>query len=446
MADILGVMVAMMISLSAVTGFMKWADMGTAAIVSSGVAGQGTIYLRAVERYVQDNAASIGTVATATTPFTITTAMLVSTNYLPAGFTGGNRWGQTWQAEVLQPAAGKLQAAVMTTGGQPITEAKQLVQIAAQMGAQGGFVPPANMLGNSAYTPSKAFGSFGGWSLPITGFTNPGAGHLFSLLAFSSTQSSNGYLYRVAVPGQPQLNAMQTDLSMTDSGGVAHDINSARNMNTQNMTATAAVTGNTYSGAGGRFTVDATGRQGSAGHAPGDLPTGWGGGLSTGDVYAQGTVGAGNAGSVAAYMGKDGAVGAANGAFRVTTSGVINLASQGSSGAACTIGSGAAALTTDSAGVLLNCVGGRWTPSGGKLQSAAFFNGVTDGTVIPAPDCPSTATPLARATVTNIYIDPTAAASYASSGAGPWVILIRNGSNTPIPGGTAQVETFCAFS
>lgn len=445
MADILGVMVALIISLTSVTGFMKWASMGTSTIVSSGVAGQGTIYMRAVERYVQDNAAAIAAVATPTTPFTITTATLVATNYLPGGFTGGNMWGQTWQAQVLQPAAGQLQAAVMTTGGQPITDAKQLVQIAAQMGAQGGFVPPANMLGNAAYVPSKAFGSFGGWSLPIAGFTNPGAGHIFALLAFSSTQSSNGYLYRVAVPGQPQLNAMQTELSMTDTGGTAHNINGIAAANALAVNASGLITAGTYSGGAGKFQVDVTGRIGSGNHAPGDVPSGWSGGVATADVYAHGSVGAGTGGTVAASMANDGTMVAASGGFRVNASGVVNIASQGSSGAACTITTGAAALTTDVAGVPLTCVGGRWTPIGGKLQKAGFFNAV-DGTIIPTPSCPATATPSIIVTMTNIYIDPTASASYLSSGAGPWVVLIRNGSNTPIPGGAAQVETFCAFS
>ncbi|WP_204278965.1 shufflon system plasmid conjugative transfer pilus tip adhesin PilV, partial [Klebsiella aerogenes] len=65
-------------------------------------------------------------------------------------------------------------------------------------------------------SPSNANGAFGAWqvNLGASGFTNAGSGHVANLLAFTSQQSNANYLYRVSVPGHPELNAMQTDLSM----------------------------------------------------------------------------------------------------------------------------------------------------------------------------------------------------------------------------------------
>jgi len=437
-------MASLVISMAALAGFIPWAKAAMANIMNAATAGQGRLVIKAVEQYVQDNGPALASSATATTPVTISYAMLQSQGYIPAGFTSRNPFGQDWQAQVLQPAPGKLETLVTSTGGTAIA-AKYLSQIAAQMGAQGGYVPYAGQLGNAAMTPSVAVGAFGAWSKPMGNFSNPGSGHMAALLAFSGTQTSNGFLYRIAVPGRPDLNAMQTDLSMTDQSGSAHDINGIRTANAQTANVAGQVAAGTINAAGGRFQVDAQGRAGSGGYAPTDLPAGWSGGLSTGDVYSHATVGAGTGGQVAAAMTANGAIRGANGDFQVHTTGIVSMTAKGSSGSGCSIPSGSSAMTTDSAGVPLACVNGRWRPIGGTHQRAGFFLAV-DGDVIPAPDCPSTATPLAKATVQSLYIDPTSSASYTAPGSGPWTVNIRNGSNAPIPGATAQVETFCAFN
>lgn len=443
MSSILGTIAALIISLIAVSGFTSWAKMGGTNIINAAVAGQAVTFNGAVQRYVQDNGPAIATVATPTSPYTITPAMLAT--YLPSGFSAGNPWKQQWQAQVLQPSAGQLETLVTTTGGIPIDDPKQLIQIAAQVGAQGGYIPYAGMLGNASYDPSTAIGTLGAWSRQMTGFSNPGAGHLASLLSFSGIQTSNGYLYRIAVPGQPQLNAMQTNLSMTDASGAAHDINGIRVANAQTVAATGAVTAGTFATNNNAFRVDAGGRVGSAGYAPDDLPGGWGGGVSTFDVYSHGTMAAGAGGNIAASMNSAGAIRGASGRFNVESNGVVSLSTVGASGNGCAIQNGQSAVTTDSAGVPLACVNGVWTPIGGKQQKAGFFTAV-DGNLIPAPNCPSTAIPQIIVTVANIYIDTTASASYGASGGGPWVVYIRNGTNSPIPGAVAQVETFCAFN
>ncbi|MDR3574864.1 MAG: hypothetical protein P4L50_13455, partial [Anaerolineaceae bacterium] len=50
--------------------------------------------------------------------------------------------------------------------------------------------------------------------VPMAGYNSPGAGHLAALIAFNNGNLQNDYLYRVAVPGNPALNTMQTDLNM----------------------------------------------------------------------------------------------------------------------------------------------------------------------------------------------------------------------------------------
>ncbi len=444
MSDLVSVMAAMVLSLLSITGFVQWTKTGLANVKLAVTAGQMAILNKAVQQYVQDNSAALAAIATSTTPVTVTVANLQALNYVAPGFAATNSFGQTWQAQVLQPTAGQLETIVMSTGGTAISDPKQLVQIAAQAGAQGGYVPYAGMLGNAAYVTTTAVGSLGAWTLPMGSFTNPGSGHLVSLLAFGSVAGNNSYLYRTAVAGHPELNAMQTDLSMTDTGGTAHNINGVATIGAQTVTAAGAVTAATFNTPNGRFSVDASGRIGSGGYAPSDLPGGWGGGISSADIYSHNTIAVGTGGSVAAYMNNSGSMVAANGQFQVTSGGVVNLGAQGTSGAGCSIAAGSSAITTDSSGVILSCQAGVWHPIGGRQQKQAFYT-VSDGTFIPSPSCPGSGTPQIIITPLTMYIDTTASLSYTATGSGPWTVFIRDGSNSPV-GATAAVETYCAFN
>jgi hypothetical protein len=160
--------------------------------------------------------------------------MLIAAGYLPAGFSTTNPFRQTWQFQTLQPTPGTLQTLVTSQGGNAITDTKQLVQIAAQ--GRGGFVPYANQGGDATMNTNTAYGAFGYFKLPLTNYTNPGSGHIASLLAFTSAQTNGNYLYRVNV-GQPALNAMQTDLSMTDVAGTPHNVTGANLISTQSLQA-----------------------------------------------------------------------------------------------------------------------------------------------------------------------------------------------------------------
>lgn len=153
MDAILGYMIAIALSLLSVGQFYQWQASGMTNVQTAAAASQQVIYNKAAAQYVQDNGTSIAAIATPTVPVTITTAMLISSGYLPNGFSTTNVFGQTWQLQVLQPTAGTLQSVVQSVGGRAIADTVQLVQIAAQAGAQGGFVPYAGQNGDATMTP-----------------------------------------------------------------------------------------------------------------------------------------------------------------------------------------------------------------------------------------------------------------------------------------------------
>lgn len=281
MEAILSSIVAIFLSLAGIAGFSQYAKIGIQGVQTAATSTQMQVFDKAATQYVADNGATIAESATSTSPVTITATQLVAGGYLPTGYANVNPFGQSWQAQVLQPSSGQLETLVTSTGGVAISDTKQLAQIAAQTGAQGGFVPYANQAGDS-FNTSNAYGTYGAWSVPLTSFSNPGSGHLASLLAFTDVTANTQYLYRVQVPNHPELNAMQTDLGMTDTGGTAHNINGANTVN--------AVTG--------QF----SGQIGAVGLSPSDFPTGWGGGLRTDDVLANGTIAVGSSSSQTAYM------------------------------------------------------------------------------------------------------------------------------------------------
>lgn len=126
---------------------------------------------------------------------------------------------------------------------------------------------------------------------------------------------------------------------------------------------------------------------------PNDLPSGWSGGLRTNDVYAAGTVGAGSGGAVNAYMNSSGNIYASNdvnvghqvNAQYVWASGNLNsnyIHSNGNIDADGRLNAGEFLYIngkanvgancspnglqgTDSTGLLLSCVGGKWTKASG---------------------------------------------------------------------------------
>jgi len=172
----------------------------------------------AAARYLKDNFATVYAAASPTTPAQITPAMLRNTNYLPAGFTDTNAFGQTFVVLARRVANNQLESIVLTTGGQTLDEMGTR-EIAENLGAPGGFVPETNT--------GIVQGVRGGWSLALSNYgVNPGAGHTASALFLQDGTLANDYLYRNAIAGKPELNRMNTALNM---GG--NDVNNAANIN-----------------------------------------------------------------------------------------------------------------------------------------------------------------------------------------------------------------------
>ncbi|MGE4482980.1 shufflon system plasmid conjugative transfer pilus tip adhesin PilV [Acidocella sp.] len=270
MGPILGALFAVLIGLLAVRPVISYQEAALHNVQSAATAGQMRQIATAAQAYIQANYAAVEANSTAGSPATITVPMLESTGYLSPSTSPTNPFGQTWVVQVLQPSPGQLQALVLSTGGATIPE-KQAPAIATQTGQEGGFVPYNGQYGS--LSAAAAQGAYGHWSVALNGYTNPGPGHLAALLAFNNGNLENDYLYRVAVPGQPQLNTMQTALNMGNN-----DVNNANN-------------------------IQANGRIGAAGQsATSGYPAGWGGGVHTWDLYANGSVGAGTNGSLLADL------------------------------------------------------------------------------------------------------------------------------------------------
>ncbi|WP_425648236.1 shufflon system plasmid conjugative transfer pilus tip adhesin PilV [Acidithiobacillus ferruginosus] len=228
MDAILGVLFASLVGLLMIPTYMHFETLAIDNAKAATTAQQMQQVSQAAQAYIQANYSAVEANSTASSPATITVSMLQNTGYLPNAFSAANPFGQLWQVQVLQPTPGQLQALVLTQGGTQIGQV-QAPMIAAQAGAQGGFVPYNGQYGT--LNDTVAHGAYSGWQVSMSGYSNPGPGHLAALLAFNNGNLENNYLYRVAVPGQPQLNTMQTNLNMG-----ANSVNNANEVNAQSET------------------------------------------------------------------------------------------------------------------------------------------------------------------------------------------------------------------
>lgn len=229
MSEIIGVLFAIFVGMMIFPKFADFQTISNENTRAATTAQQQKQLNTAVAIYIQQNSVAIQAIATPTAPAQITVAMLQApaVNLLPASFSATNPYGQTWVVEVLEPTLGNLQALAMSTGGTALLDA-QASKIATLVGATGGFIPQ----NDSGIYPSYAYGAFSGWTIPsntpVPGYSGVG-GHLAALLTFNNGQLVSNYLYRNAVPGQPQLNTMSTPLIMADvkTIGVACTTNGA---------------------------------------------------------------------------------------------------------------------------------------------------------------------------------------------------------------------------
>lgn len=144
---------------------------------------------------------------------------LIREEFLPEGFNAHNPWGQTYAIYAREPTAGELQLVVLTTDGRA-HEAKHpefgnvIVPSTAAL-AKAGFIPTGVQDG---HTTAQLRGAYSAWVIELAamGIPAPAPGHLGSVSNLSSFEVGHDYLYRVEVPGHPELNEMWTELDMTD--------------------------------------------------------------------------------------------------------------------------------------------------------------------------------------------------------------------------------------
>jgi len=114
-----------------------------------------------------------------------------------------------------------------------------------------------------------------------------------------------------------------------------------------------------------------TGRIGTNGRSPSSgYPSGWWGGVHTWDLYAEGSIGVGQSGSLNAGVRSNG---------RIWTNEYIQISSVSTAGYGC---SPNGLIGRDEYGYMLSCVNGVWTRAGGKNDvrfGSSSISGLTPG-------------------------------------------------------------------
>lgn len=216
---LLGTIGAIIVLIIMMPGFLGWWESGHTATQQRIVANHMAAVTRAARQYVNRHQDTLLTQASASAGPSVTIAELINEGFLSEGFQPRNAWLQEYQIHVRQPQTGTLQAIVLTTGGRNNeTDKFRNVTVpgaAALVGGAGGYVPSGVLPGQ---TENMLQGAGNGWILDLgsVGIASPGSGHLGAVSSYDSSALGQDFLYRVAVPGQPELNAMQTELDMTD--------------------------------------------------------------------------------------------------------------------------------------------------------------------------------------------------------------------------------------
>jgi hypothetical protein len=289
MSSLVGFLLALLAQLMVLP--TSWQQQQAASMTTTEIttAQQQQQLLSAAQAWISQNLATVQATATAATPMVIPVSTLAAANVgLPASFSATNPFGQTWQVQALQPIAGTLQILVTSINGTALTDL-QAAGIAANVGQPGGFIPQ-NDSGVYPLGAARAYGNQANWNIPTAGYANVSGGHPAALLVIANGQVQNNALYRVSVPGQPQLNQMQTAIDMN-----MNNVNNANAVNAQNVVtpggsnAKSVQVGNTiFYGDGSNAAVRANGGlyiQNQAGTGPADI-------VQVGNVTSSGTVSA----------------------------------------------------------------------------------------------------------------------------------------------------------
>ncbi|QRR11792.1 shufflon system plasmid conjugative transfer pilus tip adhesin PilV (plasmid) [Burkholderia sp. MS455] len=433
MGEILGSLAGTLMWLTMASALFVWLQHAADAIQVAGAATQSQVMAAALGRYVKDHGAELAALATPAQPANVTVSDLTAGGYLPSGMSTANVFRQQWLAQVLQPQPGKLQTMLFTTGGTAIPPSK-LVPLASQSsgrGNLGGFVPYANQAGDATMQPTVAIGTGGSFRQALAGYSNPGSGHLAMMVGVGDAPSDNGYLYRVDMkPGRPDLNAMQTDLSMTDMGGAQHSINGADvvNANAFRLANGAGMNGDQ----GGSLELGDM-----SGTHPGQAP------------YVDFHYGGKGAQDFNMRVMNDGdnhlMVSGANGKGSLGVQGTLQAGNIADAGAACP-SNGAIAANSDGSGQILSCQFHVWMPIGGRWLRYGYYT-VYDAWWVPAPTCPNGGSMQIQVTPQNLRVNETSVvnagpATWTGNG---WQVHLTDGVGNGIPGAQGIAATYCAY-
>jgi hypothetical protein len=208
-------------------------------ILKRNVADHFTSILRGAGKYLALNHSTLLGVSSQTNGPVITLAMMRNAGCLSDQVSDTNGWNQSYYFTTRVTPEGDLTGILLTIGGREHSAdeasfANVMVPETAAL-ARIGSVPTGLLNATNLLR-----GPYGSWEvnlqdMGLAGVTTPG--HLGMLTAMDSASLKQDFLYRVAVPGHPELNAMQIELDMTDHAirGVkeiqyaAHDYDSMSN-------------------------------------------------------------------------------------------------------------------------------------------------------------------------------------------------------------------------
>lgn len=169
------------------------------------------VIAKGAHAYAGANSQAILSTLSTTPTATVSVATLQAQGFVPTAASPKNNFGQDYSIRFVSDGPSSFEGLVFTTGGehiQPLNKRK----IAQLVGAAGGYLDDA--------VPTQLAGSMGAWRRPTSDF-GIAAGQaelsyaLFMEQALDTSQpTSNAYLSRSAVAGQPELNQMATTLNM----------------------------------------------------------------------------------------------------------------------------------------------------------------------------------------------------------------------------------------
>lgn len=302
MSSILGALFAILIGIIAIIPYLNYENQSLETIRAANTASQFKQLINATRLYVEDNYSTLNGTVTATSsnppncqinqPCLIPFSNL-QLNYLSSTLSNVTPYNQTWQIEVLLPETNDpgMKVLIFTYGGFNIP-APKLAMIAAETGQEAGFIiypgqdntstqvnlpeacdPTATIKKGYSNYQAEAMGAYGHWSLslpmfPLSQSTKPNKspqiqfcpGHLAALLYFGPNGTlEDDYLYRVAVPGESNLNTMQTNLllnSQNAGGSIGVQTASQNEANTTNTESSNTSSSSTISALSNSGNVD----------------------------------------------------------------------------------------------------------------------------------------------------------------------------------------------